>query len=64
LLTEFFSFFLKNLSFDDMNLQRLRIAIEDNPTDAEAFCFDPKIIDWSNYFYRIHIPGVLKFLSK
>jgi alcohol-forming fatty acyl-CoA reductase len=47
-----------------MNLERLRLAIENDPTEAEAFCFDPKIIDWGNYFDRTHIPGVLKFLTK
>lgn len=26
------------------------------------FSFDPKSIDWDDYFYRIHIPGVLKYL--
>ncbi|XP_078158492.1 fatty acyl-CoA reductase 3-like [Carex rostrata] len=50
--------------FYDMNLQRLRLAIEKDMTDAQLFYFDPKIIDWGNYFYRTHIPGVLKFLPK
>ncbi|KAF3340832.1 putative fatty acyl-CoA reductase 4 [Carex littledalei] len=50
--------------FDDMNLQRLKLAIDKDPTDAQLFCFDPKIIDWGNYFYQTHIPGVLKFLPK
>jgi len=50
--------------FDDMNLQRLKLETEKDTTDAQLFCFDPKIFDWSNYFYRTHIPGVLKFLPK
>jgi hypothetical protein len=28
------------------------------------FNFDPKIIDWDDYLYRIHIPGVLKYVCK
>ncbi|KAJ3691708.1 hypothetical protein LUZ61_020872 [Rhynchospora tenuis] len=50
--------------FDDMNLQKLRLEMEKNRTDAEIFCFDAKILDWSNYFHQIHIPGVMKFLRK
>ncbi|KAF3338229.1 fatty acyl-CoA reductase 1-like protein [Carex littledalei] len=50
--------------FDDLNLQRLWLAIEKDPTDAQLFCFDPIIIDWANYFYQTHIPGVLQFLTK
>ncbi|XP_078166373.1 fatty acyl-CoA reductase 3-like [Carex rostrata] len=50
--------------FDDKNLQRLWLVIEKDPMDAQLFCFDPIIIDWSNYFYQTHIPGVLQFLPK
>lgn len=34
--------------------------------DAEAgmFDFDPMHIDWKDYFYNIHIPGVLKYACK
>jgi fatty acyl-CoA reductase len=28
------------------------------------FNFDPKSIEWDDYFYRIHIPGVLKYVCK
>ncbi|KAL6838388.1 hypothetical protein ACP4OV_031794 [Aristida adscensionis] len=51
-------------SFDDMNTERLRAAMnkeQDNNTGYD-FCFDPKSIDWDDYFYRIHIPGVVKYL--
>jgi fatty acyl-CoA reductase len=26
------------------------------------FGFDPKSVDWDDYFYRVHIPGVVKYL--
>ncbi|KAL6838391.1 hypothetical protein ACP4OV_031797 [Aristida adscensionis] len=51
-------------SFDDMNTERLRAAMnkeQDNNTGYD-FCFDPKSIDWDDYFYSIHIPGVVKYL--
>lgn len=32
--------------------------------EAQRFDFDPKSIDWKEYFYNIHIPGVLKYLQK
>jgi fatty acyl-CoA reductase len=28
----------------------------------DDFGFDPKCIDWEDYFYRVHIPGVVKYL--
>ncbi|KAM0897330.1 hypothetical protein ACQ4PT_022635 [Festuca glaucescens] len=49
--------------FDDMNLERLRMANKDqNNNEAYYFDFDPKSINWDDYFYRIHIPGVLKYM--
>ncbi|EAZ07989.1 hypothetical protein OsI_30251 [Oryza sativa Indica Group] len=52
--------------FDDINLERLRqrMGKSRNPQDDEMFNFDPKTIDWEDYFYRIHIPGVLKYILK
>lgn len=50
--------------FDDMNLEKLRMAMnKDNQNNSGAyyFDFDPKNIDWDGYFYSIHIPGVLKY---
>ncbi|KAL5223360.1 hypothetical protein ABZP36_028073 [Zizania latifolia] len=52
--------------FDDINLERLRQrmkASKSSPHD-DMFNFDPKIIDWNDYFYSIHIPGVLKYVLK
>ncbi|KAM0871610.1 hypothetical protein ACQ4PT_039262 [Festuca glaucescens] len=49
--------------FDNMNLERLRMATEQNNDGEHYFDFDPKTIDWDDYFYRVHIPGVLKYLA-
>ncbi|KAF7103010.1 hypothetical protein CFC21_104052 [Triticum aestivum] len=52
--------------FDDMNTERLRMAMkkEQHSNIAEEFYFDfdPKSIDWDSYFYGVHIPGVLKYM--
>ncbi|XP_062196773.1 putative fatty acyl-CoA reductase 7 [Phragmites australis] len=52
--------------FDDMNTERLRMAMKNNEKDKSRgydFGFDPMSIDWDDYFYRIHIPGVVKYLN-
>ena len=55
-------------SFDDSNTERLRAAMASNDGQDkrsrgyEDFGFDPKCIDWDDYFYRVHIPGVVKYL--
>ncbi|KAL6649097.1 hypothetical protein ACP70R_013321 [Stipagrostis hirtigluma subsp. patula] len=51
--------------FDDTNTERLRVAMnnkEQGKNGRYDFDFDPKSIDWYDYFYRIHIPGVVKYL--
>ncbi|RLN04343.1 fatty acyl-CoA reductase 1 [Panicum miliaceum] len=50
--------------FDDMNLERLRLTMAMKTPEDRMFNFDPKTIDWDDYFTRIHIPGVLKYLCK
>ncbi|XP_008801227.1 probable fatty acyl-CoA reductase 4 [Phoenix dactylifera] len=50
--------------FDDINLERLRMTMMKDNVDATLFNFDPKSIDWKDYFYRVHIPGVLKYVCK
>jgi alcohol-forming fatty acyl-CoA reductase len=49
-------------SFDDVNMEKLRVAMTGE--DRVAFNFDPKTIDWDDYFYGIHIPGVMKYVLK
>ncbi|XP_044952964.1 probable fatty acyl-CoA reductase 5 isoform X1 [Hordeum vulgare subsp. vulgare] len=51
--------------FDDFNLNKLRLAIAQDPiVTNRLFNFDPKTVDWDDYFYRIHIPGVMKYVLK
>ncbi|KAE8780716.1 male sterility protein [Hordeum vulgare] len=50
--------------FDDTNLERLRMAMNRDGqinNGAYSFDFDPKSIHWVDYFYGVHIPGVLKY---
>ncbi|KAJ1269627.1 hypothetical protein BS78_07G226000 [Paspalum vaginatum] len=53
-----------NGCFDDMNLERLRQTMEMRTPEDHMFNFDPKTIDWDDYFTTIHIPGVLKYLCE
>lgn len=48
--------------FDDANMERLRMAMP--VADRLEFNFDPNTIDWDDYFYKIHIPGVMKYVLK
>ncbi|KAJ1269631.1 hypothetical protein BS78_07G226400 [Paspalum vaginatum] len=50
--------------FDDSNLERLRSTMVMKTPEDDMFNFDPKSIDWDDYFYRIHIPGVIKYVCK
>lgn len=49
--------------FDDVNLEKLRLAMAAKHPD-DMFNFDPKTVDWDDYFYKIHIPGVMKHVLK
>lgn len=46
--------------FDDANMEALRTAMP--AADRVEFNFDPKTVDWDEYFYKIHIPGVMKYV--
>jgi fatty acyl-CoA reductase len=37
--------------------------LEQNTNGEYYFDFDPMTIDWDDYFYKVHIPGVLKYLA-
>ncbi|KAJ4958802.1 hypothetical protein NE237_025913 [Protea cynaroides] len=50
--------------FDDLNLEKLRMAMKDNASEANMFCFDPKCVDWDDYFLNIHLPGLIKYVFK
>lgn len=49
--------------FDDRNMKKLRTAMNKNKNNSGVydFDFDPKLIDWDDYFYGVHIPGLLKY---
>ena len=34
---------------------------DQNNNGSYYFDFDPKSVDWDDYFYRVHIPGVVKY---
>uniref|UniRef100_A0A0E0LTH3 Fatty acyl-CoA reductase n=1 Tax=Oryza punctata TaxID=4537 RepID=A0A0E0LTH3_ORYPU len=50
--------------FDDINTEKLRITMRKEEKNDGGYCFDfdPKSIDWEEYFYKVHIPGVVKYL--
>ncbi|XP_010271727.1 PREDICTED: alcohol-forming fatty acyl-CoA reductase-like [Nelumbo nucifera] len=50
--------------FDDLNTEMLRKAALVNYDDASMFQFDPKCINWENYFMNIHFPGLVKYVFK
>ncbi|KAI3886662.1 hypothetical protein MKX03_034756 [Papaver bracteatum] len=50
--------------FDDLNTERLRMAVRANTMESSIFYFDPKCIDWDDYFANIHIPGLVKYVIK
>ncbi|KAL3530408.1 hypothetical protein ACH5RR_009730 [Cinchona calisaya] len=49
--------------FDDMNTEKLRRAARES-NDENMLYFDPKSIDWEDYFMKTHIPGVVKYVFK
>lgn len=52
--------------YDDMNIEKLRRAVKES-SDADQtdmFYFDPKCINWEDYFIHIHLPGVVKYVLK
>ncbi|XP_027346886.1 fatty acyl-CoA reductase 3-like [Abrus precatorius] len=50
--------------FDDMNTEKLRMAARQSGVETDLFYFDPKVIDWDDYFLNIHLPGVVKYIFK
>ncbi|XP_042510489.1 fatty acyl-CoA reductase 3-like [Macadamia integrifolia] len=50
--------------FDDLNLEKLRMAMKDNGAEENIFCFDPKCISWDDYFLNIHLPGLIRYVFK
>ncbi|KAB1227266.1 Fatty acyl-CoA reductase 3 [Morella rubra] len=50
--------------FDDMNTEKLRMAVRDGSAEADMFYFDPKCLDWEDYFLNTHLPGIVKYVLK
>ncbi|KAK4358594.1 hypothetical protein RND71_020823 [Anisodus tanguticus] len=50
--------------FDDLNAEKLRMAAKDIGIETEVFYFDPKTINWEDYFMKIHLPGVVRYVFK
>ncbi|KAB1227271.1 Fatty acyl-CoA reductase 3 [Morella rubra] len=50
--------------FDDMNTEKLRMAVREGGTEADVFYFDPKCLDWEDYFLNTHLPGIVKYVLK
>lgn len=59
-----FTLLLLWYSYDDMNSEKLRRAAEESGVESDMFYFDPKVINWEDYFMNIHIPGVVKYVFK
>ncbi|CAK9179112.1 unnamed protein product [Ilex paraguariensis] len=50
--------------FDDMNTERLRREAIEGAVETEVFYFDPKCINWEDYFMNIHLPGAVQYVFK
>ncbi|KAJ4832618.1 hypothetical protein Tsubulata_046266, partial [Turnera subulata] len=44
--------------FDDKNTEKLQRAAQKNSKDSHLFYFDPKTINWEDYFLNAHFNGV------
>ncbi|KAL9247303.1 hypothetical protein vseg_020747 [Gypsophila vaccaria] len=50
--------------YDDTNTERLRIAARERGVETELFYFDPKLVNWEDYFMYTHLPGIVKYVLK
>ncbi|CAN4107247.1 unnamed protein product [Withania somnifera] len=50
--------------FDDINTEKLRRAAKESGIETQVFYFDPKMINWEDYFLKIHFPGVVRYVFK
>ncbi|KAG5566556.1 hypothetical protein RHGRI_002195 [Rhododendron griersonianum] len=50
--------------YDDINTEKLRMAAKEGNVETDVFYFDPKIINWEDYFLNTHIPGVVKYVFR
>ncbi|KAK4482691.1 hypothetical protein RD792_009858 [Penstemon davidsonii] len=47
--------------FDDINTEKLRRAVRENEVEDGIFYFDPRTINWAEYFMYTHIAAVVKY---
>ncbi|CAL9247760.1 unnamed protein product [Arabidopsis halleri] len=50
--------------FDDTNTEKLQKLLPVTGVESKIFYFDPKIINWDDYFVYTHIPGLVKYVFK
>ncbi|KAL0460069.1 UNVERIFIED_CONTAM: Fatty acyl-CoA reductase 3 [Sesamum latifolium] len=50
--------------FDDANTEGLQITTREYNSGADMFGFDPKCIQWEEYFLITHFPGIAKYALK
>ncbi|KAI4313496.1 hypothetical protein L6164_026473 [Bauhinia variegata] len=50
--------------FDDSNMEKLEMAAKQGGVAMDLFYFDPKMIDWKDYFIKVHFPSISKHLIK
>lgn len=47
-----------------MNTEKLRREAKEAGIEMDVFNFDPKSINWEDYFMNTHVPGVVKYVFK
>ncbi|XP_074268159.1 alcohol-forming fatty acyl-CoA reductase-like [Silene latifolia] len=50
--------------YDDTNTEKLRMTSRERGVETDMFYFDPKTVDWKDYFMNTHLPGVVKYVLK
>ncbi|KAE9461345.1 hypothetical protein C3L33_06749, partial [Rhododendron williamsianum] len=50
--------------YDDINTEKLRMAAKDSGVEVDVFNFDPKMVNWEDYFMNTHLPGIVKYVFK
>ncbi|KAL2331939.1 hypothetical protein Fmac_019520 [Flemingia macrophylla] len=53
-----------NALFDNTNSKKLLSMARQGGPEMELFYFDPRIIDWEDYFINVHFPGIVKYVFK
>ncbi|RZC89457.1 hypothetical protein C5167_026999 [Papaver somniferum] len=50
--------------FDDSNTEKQRMEVRLDEAETNMLYFDPKCINWEDYFMNVHIPGLVKYVFK